>query len=181
MQNKAALHRTLDETLDAAGRCLGADSVTYCESLGERLHALAAVSREGFLGLLAEDLQRLAERLEQGAELEREEVAALEMLLVGDAELYLRMERDADTWRAELRRIVGELRQVRDGGFGDPRALLRLRALCAEANRVLPNLEFYLRERERIERFRESMEALGTGERLFLSRLIREKLAPPRA
>jgi hypothetical protein len=180
MQNIAALTRTMDETLEAAGRCLGADSVTHAEAFGERLHALVEVSRESFLGLLAEDFLRIAEKLEHGADLGHEEMAALEMLLVGDAEMYLRMERDADTWRAELRRIVGELRQVRDGGFGDPRALLRLRALCAEANRVLPDLTFYLRERERVERFRESTEALGTPERLFLSRLIREKLAPPR-
>ena len=181
MQNIAALTRTMDETLEAAARCLGAESVTFAEALGERLHALTEVSRESFLGLLAEDFFRIAEKLEAGADLEREEQGALEMLLVGDAEMYLRMERDADTWRAELRRIVGEIRQVRDGGFGDPRALLRLRALCAEANRVLPDLTFYLMERERVERFRESMEALGTTERLFLSRLIREKLAPPRA
>lgn len=180
MHNVAVLTRTLDDTLEAATRCLNADTATYCEGLEERIHELTEAGREGFLGLLAEDFLRVANRLEQGADLDPEEVAALEMLLVGDAEMYLRMERDADQWRAELRRIFGELRQVRDGGFGDPRALLRLRALCAEANRVLPNLTFYHRERERIERFRESMEVLGTDARLFLSRLIREKLAPPR-
>jgi hypothetical protein len=180
MLNVATLFRSLDETIESAGQCLGADSVSFCEGLGERIHVLNEVAREGFLALLAEDFLRIAEKLEHGADLGHEEMAALEMLLVGDAEMYLRMEREADTWRAELRRIIGELRQVRDSGFGDPRALLRLRAVCSEANRVLPDLTFYLRERERIERFRESMEALGTSERLFLSRLIREKLAPPR-
>lgn len=180
MLNVATLNRTLEETLQSAGQCLGADSVTFCEALGERIHVLTEVAREGFLALLAEDFLRIAEKLEHGADLQQEEMAALEMLLVGDAEMYLRMEREADAWRAELRRIMGEMRQVWDAGFGDPRTLLRLRAVCAEANRVLPDLTFYLRERERIEKFRESMEALGTDERLFLSRLIREKLAPPR-
>lgn len=180
MLNVATLNRTLEETLQSAGQCLGADSVTFCEALGERIHVLTEVAREGFLALLAEDFLRIAEKLEHGADLQQEEMAALEMLLVGDAEMYLRMEREADAWRAELRRIMGEMRQVWDAGFGDPRTLLRLRAVCAEANRVLPDLTFYLREHERIEKFRESMEALGTDERLFLSRLIREKLAPPR-
>ncbi|MEN8374638.1 MAG: hypothetical protein ABFS34_04255 [Gemmatimonadota bacterium] len=180
MLNVAALTRTLDETIEAASRCLSADSVGYCEGLGERLHTLTEVSRESFLALLAEDFLRIALKLEHGADLTEEEAAALEMLLVGDAEMYLKMERDADVWRAELRRIIGELRDVRDSGFGDPRALLRLRALCSEANRVQPDLSFYLQERERIERFRESMETLGTSQRLLLARLIREKLAPPR-
>ena len=101
----------------------------------------------------------------------------LRLLLIGEAEYYLEHEDDAETWRSEVQRLLDEFSMLQNG-LGEVDNLMRLRAFCREAMRVLPDLAYYFREQERVRRFEETMRKPLSGEaRHVLIDLIKAMLA----
>ncbi len=181
MDPHAQLSQTITQTLEAAERALQSDAAEAYEHLSERIRGLGDTARETFQGTQRARYEAIVAKLERAQPLTAEEAEALERLIVGDAEHYLRIENNFHDWQAELRRLVGQLDAMRSFPLDRPESQLRVQALCTDARGVLPDIVHYLRERERLERLRQVIRGrIAPDEGRRLAGIVRDMLASER-
>ncbi len=129
------------------------------------------MAREVMQDKLRGDYQGLVEKLEKGRVLTAEDQTTLELLIIGVARTYLQMESDFPAWKTKVDRLARELEALQASSVDSAEALLHVQGICLEAKTVLPELTNYLRERERVERFENSIRFQPGG---------RERQAPGR-
>jgi hypothetical protein len=176
----AILQQKLQDTASFGARALSEPAILDIEMLEQKLRALDGLARELFQESLRETYVSIATKLERGARLDVAEREALELLFTGEAKYYLKTENNFHDWLEELRRLMEELRAVEEGGIRSLDELLHLQALCKDAGHVLPELQFYLREQERVRRFQDSMHGeLDRESGRMLAAMIRDLMASP--
>lgn len=167
----------IDETIDVARRAFEAESSTGYQAFNLDMARLEGLAREAFQARLDEHLWPLVNKLEEGEALTTAEQDMLKMMVVGEASYYVKRENDLQAWQDELQRLLQEIRALQKSGLDDIDSLLRLRALCREAQRVLPDLLFYYQEKERVQRFEEATsQAIDTDSRRTLANLLKDML-----
>jgi hypothetical protein len=173
---------TIQETTARARQCLASENSEGYEALDSLFRRLEAVAREVLQDKLRRDQQSLVEKLEKGLVLTADEQHTLELLIIGVARTYLEIETDFPAWRTKVDRLARELEALQAGGVDSAEALLRVQGICLEAKTVLPELTNYLRERERVERFENSMRSsLGVENGQLLADVVREMLQSGRS
>jgi hypothetical protein len=93
--------------------------------------------------------------LKQSKPLGPAELKTLELLIVGDAEYFLKYEADLDRWKGEVNQLIAEIAKLQSSQL-DVDGLMHLRTLCQELRRVLPNIVYYLDQKERTSKFHEA-------------------------
>jgi hypothetical protein len=172
----------ISETVEVAKRCFETESVTDYEELDRQVIGLETTAREAFQDKLKDEYLSIAEKLESGAEITPAEREALELLIIGEAKHYLKYENDLENWKKELKRLAGEMEKVPASGSESIEDVMHLQALCREAKGVLPDITFYLREKERIKRFEDTMrETLDPEARRFLAEIIKGMMESSKA
>jgi hypothetical protein len=117
-------------------------------------------------------------KLEEGEALTAAEQDMLEMMVVGEAKYYVKSENDVENWTNEVKRLVEAIEGLAASGLDDIDALMRLRALCREAQRVVPDLAFYYREQDRVRKFKEATAgAIDVEARRMLANLIKDMMS----
>ena len=127
-----ALSDRIDETLEVANRCFDAESVSDYEELDRQIRQLEAMAREAFQGKLEAEYLSLVEKLESGTPLTGAEQEALELLMVGEAQQYLKHENDFENWKNELKRLAGEMKKVQATGLQSIDDVMHVQALCRD-------------------------------------------------
>ncbi len=140
----------IDKALQRASRCAAEETSENYEVLEDLIEELEEQSREAFESKM--DVASLLPKLKNEKPLTPAELKTLELMIVGDAEYYLKYETELDSWRQEAKRILAEIFSLRSADL-DVDGLMHLRALCREARRVLPDLVFYFDQKERAARF----------------------------
>lgn len=163
-----------DEVAQLARSCGSGEDAELCEKLQMAVGELDAAAREAFQAGLRETFLGIADKLEEGKPLDAAEKGALDELVVGVAQRYLASEDDVQEWRGELERLAGELEGIPKEDPPRLESLLRIQALCAEAARVVPDLQFYLVEKERVARYDASSETIDPEEGRMVARMIRD-------
>jgi hypothetical protein len=141
------------EALELAAQCFQAESSQGYAVLSEQLNELESSAREAFQDHT--DYKSLLNKLEKGNPLTADELNTLKLLIVGDAEYYLKYDEDFDRWKIELGKIVDEIRRLQSSDL-DVDALMHLRVLCREAYSVLTPTGYYLEQKERVRKFEEA-------------------------
>jgi hypothetical protein len=118
--------------------------------LSDKLDGLAREAMQSQL-----DIASLLPKLKERKPLTPDDLKTLEMLIVGEAESFLKYESDLPQWKTEVRRLATEIGSLQSPPL-DVDGLLHLRALCQELRRMLPDVVYYLDDRERIDRFRQA-------------------------
>ncbi len=176
------LSAQISKTVEVAKRCFETESVTDYEELDRRVVELEGTAREVFQGKLRVQYLSIAEKLDRGAEITAQERQALELLIIGEAKHYLKYENDFENWKRELKRLAEEIEKVQARGSESIEEVMHLQALCREAKGVLPDITFYLREKERIVRFEDTMrETLDPEARRFLAEIIKGMMESSKA
>jgi hypothetical protein len=180
MSTLAMLQDKLAHTIDVGGRALGASDLRGLERLDQKLRTLDALCRESFQETLRDAYAVIADKLDRGQTLNDGERKAVELLFTGEATYYLKTENNFDDWIHELQRLVAELDATRNAGLNSLADLMHVQALCRDALHVLPEVMYYLREKERVETFRENLsgEISREGGRM-LARMIRDLMESP--
>jgi hypothetical protein len=164
----------IQETLAMASRCTEAETSENYAALEDRVGDLESRAREAFQARV--DFASLLPKLEKGQPLTLADLKTLELLIVGDAESYVKYETEVAHWKEELGTVLGEMAKLQ-GPELDVEGLMHLRALCREAREVLADLVFYFDSQERTRKFQEATQ--GTidpqGYR-FLAGIVRQKL-----
>jgi hypothetical protein len=173
---------SIQETVARARACLANENSEGYEALDSLFRRLEVVAREVLQDKLRGDYQGLVEKLEKGRVLTAEEQNTLELLIIGVARTYLQMESDFPTWKTKVDRLARELEALQASSVDSAEVLLRIQSICLEAKTVLPELTNYLRERERVVRFENSLRSsLGVESGQLLADVVREMMQSGRS
>jgi len=144
------LNVTIQKTLELASRCSQLETSEIYGALGDQVEELEAQAREAFQARI--NIATLLSGLKAKKPLTAEDLKTLELVIVGDAEFFLKYETEFDRWKSELRQLIGEISELQSSDL-DVEGLMHLRALCAEVGRVLPDVVYYLDQKERTGKF----------------------------
>ena len=168
----------IQNALDLASRCRSAGTSENYEFLEEQMDQIDAQARHALL--LKLDLDALLEKLDARQSLTPSDFKTLELLIVGDAESYLKYESELAEWKAQLTRVLDQIGGLAKSDL-DLDGVLQLRALCREAHESLSDLIFYFDAHERAAKFKAStsgpMDADGY---IFLAQILRDMLRADR-
>jgi hypothetical protein len=161
MGSEKILEKKVARTVEVADNAYHTGDVEDYKQLDLHIRSMEEMARELFQEQLRKPYESIVVKLEHGEPLTGEEQEVLEFFIVGVAKYYIKEEENFDQWREELGRLTQEIENVsmkRDLSSVD--GLLYLQALCRDAQHVLPEVIFYLEEKERIRRFREATEGV---------------------
>ena len=177
MPNAQDVDAKIDEVINVAAQSFNTETEAHYQEFQNQIDALEGLARETFQAKLEDMYLPILAKLEGGESLTAAELNILELLLVGEAEYYLKYEHELEHWREELKRLIEEIKKQRAAGLDEIDGLMRLRALCREAMRVLPDMTYYFREKERIRQFEEMTRGeIDSETRRSLANLIKEMM-----
>jgi len=168
MADVPQLSTTIQKTIELASRCAQAETSDNYGALGDQLEELEGQAREAFQSRV--DIASLLPKLKSGKPLTPADLKTLELLIVGDAEYFLKYETEFDHWKSEIQQLVGEISKLQagvqskaqskvQGNDLDVDTLMHLRALCDEVRRILPAVVYYLDQKERASKFQQATQA----------------------
>ena len=108
-----------------------------------------------------------------------EDLGKLKSWIVGDAEYYINKEHNFDNWNADLRRLIGELKELWME-HPDAQRLLKLRSLARDALGAVADISFYVKQKESVEKFNAATKEIGESERVVLVSLLEQKISASR-
>jgi hypothetical protein len=165
----------IGKALELAHRSGTSENSEDYEFLEEQLDQTEADAREALQAKL--DCRSLLTKLTSGQALAADDLKTLELLIVGDAESYLKYESEVAEWKAQLKRVIDQISALQNSTF-DGESLMQLRALCREAHEAIADLVFYFDAKERVAKFREATHgSIDPEDYRFLARMVREMLA----
>jgi hypothetical protein len=147
----------IQKTLELASRCVQTETSDNYGILGDQVGELENQARAAVHSKM--NFSSLLPKLQARKPLTPDDLKTLELLIVGDAEYFLKYETEFDHWKAEVTRLIGEISKVQSGLTGidlDVDGLMHLRALCGEVGRILPAVVYYLDQKERTNKFQEA-------------------------
>jgi hypothetical protein len=153
MGDSPQINTAIQQTLDLAARCNQAETSDNYGLLGDQVEELDGRAREAVQSHL--DFASLLPKLKAGKTLNSDDLKTLELLIVGDAEYFLKYETEFDHWKNDMKQLAGEIAKLQSSDL-DVDGLMHLRALCAEVRRVLPAVVYYLEQKERAKKFQQA-------------------------
>jgi hypothetical protein len=151
MADVLPLSTSIQKTLELASRCTQAETSDNYGILGDQVEELEAQAREAFQSKM--DFASLLPKLKAGKPLTPSDLKTLELLIVGDAESYVKDKPEVEHWKTELQRVLGEIGKLQSATL-DVDGLMHLRTLCREAREALADLVFYFDAKERAAKFK---------------------------
>jgi division protein CdvB (Snf7/Vps24/ESCRT-III family) len=174
MADVPQVNATIQETLELASRCAQLETSDNYGALADQVEELETQAREAFQARM--DIASLLPKLKAENPLTPEDLKTLELLIVGDAEYFLKYENDLEQWKSEIRKLLGEISKLQSSNL-DVDGLMHLRALCSELRRVLPEVVYYLNQKERTGKFQQAMrEPLDPDGYRFLAEIVEQML-----
>jgi hypothetical protein len=153
MGDASQVTTSIKRAVDQASRCATAETSDAYDSLGAEVGTLEEQAHQAAKSHL--DIASLLPKLKEQKPLGPAELKTLELLIVGDAEYFLKYEADLDRWKEESNRLIAEIAELQSSEL-DLDGLMHLRALCQELRRILPNIVYYLDQKERTAKFHEA-------------------------
>jgi hypothetical protein len=144
---------SISAAIDQASRCETTETSDSYDELGARVDTLERQAHQAVKSQL--DIASLLPKLKESKPLGPSELKTLELLIVGDAEYFLKYEADLDRWKGEVSQLIAEVAKLQSLRL-DVDGLMHLRALCQELRRVLPDIVYYLDQKERVNKFHEA-------------------------
>lgn len=168
----------INKIVETAGRVFDIATDQNYEMLSGDIQTLEGLAREAFQTRLDELLRPILAKLENDVPLTATEQDTLKLVIVGEAQYYVKSENDVENWQAEAKRLVKALEELQLADLDEIDTLLKMQALCREAMRVVPDLAFYFRQKERVENFEQTTAGRMDAETgRMLANLIKEMLS----
>ena len=143
----------MKDALDLATRSFEADSSKGYGILGEQMEELETLAIQRFQD--HEDCKSIAKKLELGDPLTPGELETLKEFVVGDADYFLKYDDNFDRSKAELKRVLDEIRELQSKPL-DLDEMMHLGVLCKEASSAAKPTAFYMEQKERVRKFEEA-------------------------
>jgi hypothetical protein len=133
-------------------------------------------ARELLQDLTAQQIKPLIGKLENNQPLTLEEKDLIRLWVVGDAESYAKMEDDYQEWRQEFQRL-SQVVAAQEGKKPSLPELLTTYGVLVDAVRVAADIQFFLENKERVQRFEKAVQNLEAADARLLADLLKAKLA----
>ena len=117
---------------------------------------------------------------EAGTVLNGDEWDVVKLLIIGHAQYYVKYENDVEQWKQEIERLGEEVKKLQGKDVDDIDKLLHLKAACTDALKILPDITYYFREKERAKTFLRQNGSFDKQTGRLLADFIRHKLASDR-
>lgn len=154
---------------------LQTDTADTYERLYLHIHELEGMARETFQYQFRRDYEAVVEKLKNDERLSENDKNLIAELLISDAKSYVKHAGDFETWKDQIDRMLAELKVIQDKGIRTTDDLLHIQALCRDLRGVLPDITFYLRERERIQGYEQNdLNALPPELKKILAEVVKE-------
>jgi hypothetical protein len=150
--DNAEIAGKMSEALNTAAQCSSAETVENYTQVATQLQALDALAGRSLRSHV--NCQPILAKLQQGASLTPDELQVLRLLIVGDADQYLKYDDDFEDAKSELKKILDEI-QALASPESNIDSLMHLRVLCREAASSLGPVLHYLEQKERVRNFEE--------------------------
>jgi hypothetical protein len=143
----------MKDALDMATRSFEAESSEGYGILGEQMEELETMAIEYLHD--HEDCKAIVKKLELGDPLTPDEVETVKQFVVGDAYDYLKYDDNFDRSKAELKRVLDEIRELQSKPL-DLDEIMHLGVLCKEASSAAKPTAYYMEQKERVRKFEEA-------------------------
>lgn len=140
----------LQEALADAARCASDETAQNYDGLAQDLRDLETMAKEACAAHA--DCRSLVAKLRSSAALSPDEMAILRLLMIGDADYYVKYDEEFNRCKTEVAKIISEMQQMQSGEI-TPDALMHLSVLSLEARLLLELTRHYLEARDRIHSF----------------------------
>lgn len=117
-----------------------------------KLSELSGALRELHQAMTQKKMAVIIQKLGKNEPLADDEVELIREWIVGDAESYLTCERNFNAWLSLFNKLARDLQQVYNSEI-HPTKVLELGGLTQIAMRLIPNIIYYIDERERVAAF----------------------------
>lgn len=114
-----------------------------------KLSELGAAFRELYQAVTADSIKDVINKLDKKAPLNTEDIKLIRNWIVGDAETYLNNENSFNDWVKLFNNILDTVETQYDLNI-IPDKILQLGAFIQIVNRLIPNINYYISERDRI-------------------------------
>ncbi|MDD4004806.1 MAG: hypothetical protein PHW69_06335 [Elusimicrobiaceae bacterium] len=121
------------------------------------------------------ELEDIIRALDARIPLAPEQLATLRICIIGDAENYVRQEKDYATWHNELKELSGVI-ATSDLETASLDQLARVQGHIMDALNLIPSIQKYLEARDRIARFEQSSADIDPVKAELLIKLIENRL-----
>ena len=126
--------------------------------------------------LAIDEMKVVLKKLKNDEALLDEDIGKLKSWIVGDAQYYIEKEHNFDNWSADLRRLIGEIKESWMD-HPDSQRLLKLRSLARDAVGVVADISFYVKQKESVEKFNVATKEIGESERVVLVSLLEQRIS----
>ncbi|HUJ94195.1 MAG TPA: hypothetical protein VLW84_02945 [Terriglobales bacterium] len=173
MADPQTVGAAIDKALQMASRCAAQETSDNYGLLEDEIGEVESLARETIQSTL--DISSLLGKLQQARPLTPGDLKTLELLIVGDAESYIKYETEFPHWKNELQRALDEITRLGAAADQSVQTLMQLRALCREAEEALTDIVFYLDAKERMSKFQEATRGPIDAEGYhFLADIVRQ-------
>ena len=168
----------LEEVLADVAQCSANQSSQAYEALAQDLQDLAKMAQQ--VGESSVDYRGLAKKLRAGETLSTDDMAKLRLLIVGDADYYLKYDEEYDRCKTEIGKIVSEIERLKPTEFSVD-GLMQLSVLCREAGGLMVLAQHYLEARDRVRHFEASTKgAISRDSAQTLAKIVEDMVARSR-
>jgi hypothetical protein len=162
----------ISEALNVAARSSAAETAESYSVLSEKLSELESSAGHYLRSNMA--YRSVLTKLQQEQALSPDDLKTLRSLIVGDADGYLKYDDDFEQSKAELARILDQIRKLQSAEM-NPETLTHLRVLCREASSALVPTVHYLEQKQRVRNFDNNVhEPLSSDTRRMLAGVIQD-------
>lgn len=148
---------------------------TTCWDISLKLQEVEGGLREHIQAVTEDQIHVVIAKLKRKDVLNESDMGYLKLWIVGDAEHYHTLENNYQDWLKELDRLVAEVDKSAPDELNFETAA-RLRALIFDAVRVLGDIQYFLKQKERVENFTAATAEIDPEERDMLIKLLQGKL-----
>lgn len=149
-----------------------------CWDVSLKLQEVEGGLREHIQVVTDEQIKTVIGKLKRNQALDSSDMNYLRLWIVGDAEHYHALESNYKDWLAELDRLVEEVNQTAPQELTFETAA-KLRALIFDAVRTLGDIQYFLKQKERVENFTYATAEINAQERDMLIKLLEGKVKSP--
>ena len=147
-------------------------------NLSTSLQEFESSLREHIQEVTRDQISEVIKKLENNERLSASDRDYLKLWIVGDAEYYANLENNYQDWVEELKRLKRLITQHSSANL-DFESAAKLKAYVLDAIRVIGDIVFFLKQKERITNFVESTADIDPEERKFLIAILQGKKDNP--
>lgn len=153
----------------------GRPKASDCQRMREQLQDLDKDLQTHIHTLSQKEVRGIIGKLDSDEPLNADELEFIKMWLVGDAGFRVEIDQTLSEWLDKLNVLMERIRSI-SADKHDYAAACNLRVLTLDAIRLIRDIEFFIKQEERIRKFTDAAQALPPEEKNVLIQLLEGKM-----